>query len=329
MQTLLQAILNRASGLRVLVFGDVMLDHYVIGDVYRLSPEAPVPVVLAREDVWMLGGAANVARNLAALGVMVEVAGLVGNDQMGDRLQNLLAECNILFDGSFHESSISTICKTRIVAGRQQVCRVDRERPADSYAVNKAHHLDLIEKALDSADVLILSDYAKGTLTQPVINRIIKAAKAKSCFVAADPKPNRPLQYGGADLLTPNAAEARVMSGHDPHGTPNWPLTCKAIYGKHAVKNLVITLGPEGMLIARDGQMSKKVPTSAKEVFDVSGAGDTVIATLSVALASGHSLEEAVHFANAAAGIVVGKFGTAVATPAEILNAARQQCSPQ
>ncbi|MDR2667650.1 MAG: PfkB family carbohydrate kinase [Puniceicoccales bacterium] len=324
MQTLLQSILNKASGLRVLVFGDVMLDHYVIGDVYRLSPEAPVPVVLAREDVWMLGGAANVARNLASIGVMAEVAGLVGKDSMGDRLQNLLTESNILFDSAFHDSSVSTICKTRIVAGRQQICRVDRERSVETYAVTKNGHLDLIEKALDGADVLILSDYAKGTLTQSVINRIIKAAKAKSCFVAADPKPNRPLQYAGADLLTPNAFEAMTMAGYDPHGTPDWQSVCKKIYTKHAAKNLVITLGAEGMLIARDGQMSKKVPTSAREVFDVSGAGDTVIAALSVALASGHTLEEAVHFANVAAGIVVGKLGTAVATPAEILNSVRQ-----
>ena len=322
MQT--QAILNKVSGLRVLVFGDVMLDHYVMGDVYRLSPEAPVPVVLAREDVWALGGAANVARNLSAFGAMVEVVGLVGKDPMGDRLQNLLAENNILFDGAFHDPSVPTICKTRIVAGRQQICRVDRERNPETYAVINSRHFDLIEKALDSADVLIFSDYAKGTLTQPVINRVIKMARAKSCFIAADPKPNRPLQYLGVDLLTPNAFEAIAMSGRDPHGTPNWQLICEDLYTKHAAKNLVITLGADGLLIARDGKVSKKIPTSAREVFDVSGAGDTVIAGLSVALASGYSLEEAAHFANLAAGIVVGKLGTAVATPAEILNAARQ-----
>jgi D-beta-D-heptose 7-phosphate kinase/D-beta-D-heptose 1-phosphate adenosyltransferase len=323
----MQSILNKASGLRGLVFGDVMLDHYVIGDAYRLSPEAPVPVVLARNDLWLLGGAANVARNLNAFGTLAEVAGLVGKDAMGDRLQNLLAECNILYDDGFHEPSVATICKTRIVAGRQQVCRVDREQSAEHYAIAKGAHLERVERALERADLLILSDYAKGTLIQPVINRIIKMAKERNCFVAADPKPHRPLQYPGADLLTPNAQEALAMAGCDPHSAPSsadWPTICKKIYAKHTPKNLVITLGGEGMLIAREGQMSKKVPTFAREVFDVSGAGDTVIAALSVALAGGHSLEEAVHFANTAAGIVVGKFGTAVATTAEILNAARQ-----
>ncbi|MDR2664292.1 MAG: PfkB family carbohydrate kinase [Puniceicoccales bacterium] len=321
----MQTILNRASGLRALVLGDVMLDHYIIGSANRLSPEAPVPVVLAHEDIWLLGGAANVARNLAALGTMAEVAGRIGKDPQGDKLQNLLADCNILFDVGFHDVSISTISKTRIVAGRQQVCRIDREQSASAYSVARGTHMDVVERALKRANFFVLSDYAKGTLTQPVVNKVIKLAKAQGCFVAADPKPSRPLQYPGVDLLTPNAQEARAMAGCDPYDTENcdWSVICKKIYDRHLPKNLVITQGADGMLIAREGRLIKSVPTMAQEVSDVSGAGDTVIAALSVALAGGSTLEEAAHFANTAAGIVIRKFGTAVATPAEIINASR------
>ncbi|MDR0679156.1 MAG: PfkB family carbohydrate kinase [Puniceicoccales bacterium] len=319
----MQSILNRASGLRALVFGDLMLDHYIIGDAHRLSPEAPVPIVLAREDHWLLGGAANVARNLAALGTMTEVAGRIGKDPQGDRLQNLLAECNILFDAGFRDSSVSTISKTRIVAGRQQVCRIDREQSTGAYAVTREAYLEVLERALKRADILILSDYAKGTLTQPVVNKVMKFAREQGCFIAADPKPSRPLQYPAADLLTPNAREALAMAGYDPYGTesPDWEAVCKKIYAKHKPKYLVITLGPAGMYYAQDGQLVKCVSTKPQEVYDVSGAGDTVIAVISVALAGGSTLDDAIRCANTAAGIVINKLGTAVATPSEIINA--------
>ncbi|MDR0340358.1 MAG: PfkB family carbohydrate kinase [Puniceicoccales bacterium] len=327
----MQTILNRASGLRALVFGDLMLDHYIIGDAHRLSPEAPVPVILAREDHWLLGGAANVARNLAALGTMTEVAGRIGKDPQGDRLQNLLTENNILLDAGFRDLTVPTISKTRIVAGRQQVCRIDREQSANAYAVTREAQLEVLERALKRADILILSDYAKGTLTQAVVNKVIKFAKEQGCFIAADPKPSRPLQYSAVDLLTPNASEALSMAGLDPYDTenPDWDVVCRKICAKYKPKYLVITLGPAGMYYAQDGQPVKCVPTKPQEVYDVSGAGDTVIAVISVGLAGGSPLEDAIRCANTAARIVISKLGTAVATPAEIINAQNVAGTPK
>jgi D-beta-D-heptose 7-phosphate kinase/D-beta-D-heptose 1-phosphate adenosyltransferase len=289
-------------------------------------------VVLVRNDLWAVGGAANVARNLRAIGPLAEVAGLTGKDALGDRLQNLFAEQGILYDSGFRDPDVSTISKTRIIASRQQVCRVDRERPPEAYSIARAIHLNRVESALRHADMLLFSDYAKGTLSQMVVDKLCKIAREKNCFIGADPKPSHSIHFSDVDLLTPNAGEALTMAGMNPYlpvGSVDWSVVCKKIYGKHAPKNLVITLGSEGMLVARNGQLSKKISTVAREVFDVSGAGDTVIAALSIGLASGHDLEKSAQFANVAAGIVVGKLGTAVATPAEILNSFRQNGLPQ
>ncbi|MDR3117107.1 MAG: PfkB family carbohydrate kinase [Puniceicoccales bacterium] len=322
----MQSILDRASGLRGVVIGDLLLDHYVLGTASRLSPEAPVPILLVEEDTWCLGGAANVASNLKALGVSVEVVGLVGRDPTGDRLQNLFAAHNILFDELFRDPAVHTISKTRIVSGGHQLCRVDRERDPASYALAKNEaFLERAELSLRNADLLIFSDYGKGTLSKAAVDRLTAAARSRNCFVAADPKPSRPLPFHQVDLLTPNAGEACAMADMEPSGPRggDWAKVCKKIHGLCQSKNLVITLGRDGMLVAVGGQAPHRIATCAKAVCDVTGAGDTVIAALSVALATGHDLETAARFANTAAGIVVGKFGTATATPAEILNFSR------
>jgi D-beta-D-heptose 7-phosphate kinase/D-beta-D-heptose 1-phosphate adenosyltransferase len=316
----MQSILDRLSGLRVVVFGDIILDHYILGEVSRLSPEAPVPVILVTEDIWSLGGAANVALNLKELGTSVEVIGLMGTDAAGDHLRNLFVEKDILFDEQQRIPSMQTIIKTRILAMRQQICRIDREKVDSKFSIENI--VDNLEDILHSVDLIILSDYGKGALTQNFVNSVVEIAHKNRCFVAVDPKPISDITYGNVDLLTPNMGEALTMAGVKslPDWEIDWKDVCKKIYQRHAPKYLVITLGADGMLLAKNGQFMCIKPTCARDVYDVSGAGDTVIASLAAALTSGSSLEDSANLANIAAGIVVEKFGTATATPSEIIN---------
>jgi D-beta-D-heptose 7-phosphate kinase/D-beta-D-heptose 1-phosphate adenosyltransferase len=320
----MQSILDRAVGIRAVALGDLFLDHYVMGDAGQLSVEAPVPVVGVHEDIWLLGGAANVALNLKTFGTLVEVVGPLGMDAAGDRLQNLLVDNKILFDTRLRTNDVQTIVKTRIMAKRQQLCRVDRGNMANNAAFDRA--MENLNDVLQNADLLILSDHAKGALTQHLVDSAVEIAHKNNCFVAADPNPQHKLRYAGVDLITPSANEALEMAEIEREkGRPvDWQAVCKKIYQSHAPKYLVITLSDQGMLLCKDGQVLRQVPTSVREVFDISGAGDTVISAISVSLTVGKDLEEAARFANTAAGIVVGKFGTAVATPAEIINAAQE-----
>jgi D-beta-D-heptose 7-phosphate kinase/D-beta-D-heptose 1-phosphate adenosyltransferase len=320
----MQSILDRAVGIRAVVLGDLFLDHYVMGYASQLSVEAPVPVVSVHEDIWLLGGAANVALNLKTFGSLVEVIGPLGMDTAGDRLQNLLADNKILFDTRLRTSDVQTIVKTRIMAKRQQLCRVDRGNMANTAAFGRA--MENLEDILQNTDLLILSDHAKGALTQHLVDSAIEIAHKNNCFVAADPNPQHKLRYAGIDLITPSANEALEMAEmeREKGRAVDWQSVCKKIYQSHAPKYLVITLSDQGMLLCKDGQVLRQVQTAVREVFDISGAGDTVISAISISLAVGKDLEDAARFANTAAGIVVGKFGTAVATPAEIINAAQE-----
>lgn len=318
----MQAIFDRASGLRIMIIGDLMLDHYIFGDASRLSPEAPVPVVFVEQDRWTAGGAANVALNLKTFGVLTEVVGVIGKDGAGERLLDMLSAANILYDECYRAANVQTITKTRVIVRNQQLCRIDREQNAAAYAIDPDCFLTHMEGALKNTDAVIISDYAKGTLTQRIVDATFKLARQHSCFIAVDPKPKRALKFPAPDLLTPNTAEALALAGLElEHGqTIDWAAVCKKIYLRHQPKNIVITMGSGGMLIAKDGQVVRQIPTFAQEVFDVSGAGDTVISALTIALLAGENLADAANFANRAAGIVVGKRGTAIATPAEILN---------
>jgi D-glycero-beta-D-manno-heptose-7-phosphate kinase len=320
--TAARALLKKLTRLRLLVVGDVMLDHYLWGDATRISPEAPVPVVHIHRETYTLGGAANVALNVATLGAKVELCGAIGNDENGARLCQLLREHHVAFDEHFRANT-PTIIKTRVIVRNQQLCRLDKEDPRANYAAEsvKADTRRRLKTKAAAVDAVILSDYAKGYLSTEVANDIRDAAHAARKFVALDPKPKGRILTPELDLMTPNRAEAVELSGlavgDDDRGVD--AEVCRQLWEKFHPQHLVITLGGDGMLLSREGRAEKRIPTAAREVYDVSGAGDTVIAALTLAMAAGADLETAAHFANAAAGVVVGKLGTATVTPEELV----------
>ena len=309
------ASLTRMSSFRkarVLVVGDAMLDRYWFGVVDRISPEAPVPIVRIEREQERPGGAANVARNAAALDARVSLLSVVGADEPGSRLESLLRRENV--HAQLHrDRAVRTTVKLRVIGGRnQQLLRVDFEKaPGHEVLASKLRDF---ERMLGGADVVILSDYGKGGLTHIV--KMIGMARRAGKRVLVDPKGEDYSRYRGATLITPNRAEFRQVAGE---WRDERDLTERAqrLRRKLEIKGLLVTRGEEGMTLFQDGSRLH-VPTQAREVSDVSGAGDTVIATLGVALGSGAGLNEAVRLANRAAGIVVGKFGTAVVTPKEL-----------
>ncbi len=310
--------LNRIS---VLIVGDVMLDRYLWGDIRRISPEAPVPVVEIDRETHTAGGAANVANNLVALGVRCELFGVIGADASGDELQALLRERNIIFDPRLARASAPTITKTRIVAQRQQVCRLDKESKSAAYSIEEPALLELLAEKAAQYDAVIISDYAKGVITQPVIETLRKVRAENKNFLAFDPKPSRSLDLAGMDLLTPNRGEAMQLAGFSSQSreTPDLDELVEKVIARHRPACLVITLGEQGMLLRKSDGTMRHFPTVVRQVADVSGAGDTVIATLTAGLAGGLSPEDAVDVANIAAGIVVGKLGTATVSRPEIM----------
>jgi len=313
-------LLEQITRLRILVVGDLMLDHYVWGDASRLSPEAPVPIVKVDRDSYTAGGAANVAANLRALGAHAEVVGTMGTDAYGCQLREILRQRGVAFDaGSGCNDRIATVVKTRVMCRNQQLCRLDREEAPSAYALSQQACAGLREK-IAQADAVILSDYAKGVVTSELISQIQTFVRPGQ-VLALDPKPRAGLVFSGVSLMTPNKAESIQLAGlqgEEPHGFPKEAVAAR-IHERHAPQHLVITLGGEGMLLCAGGKPGRHIPTAAREVFDVSGAGDTVIATLTAALAAGADLDQAAALANLAAGVVVGKLGTAVAEPNEIL----------
>lgn len=296
---------------RVLIAGDAMLDRYWFGEVSRISPEAPVPVVRVRREEERAGGAANVARNAAALGAAVRLLTVVGNDEPGRSLGRLLREADVDAVLS-QDAGFKTTVKLRVVGRQQQLLRIDFEEAPGEGALQAK--LTRFESSLPDADVVILSDYAKGALLH--IDRMIAAARAAGRFVLVDPKGDDYDKYRGASVLTPNKSEFREVVG-------SWKSEADFVDRAHRLRErldigaLLITRSEEGMTLIEAGG-EQHVPALAREVFDVSGAGDTAIATLGVMVAAGASLAEAVHWANKAAGIVVGKLGTAVVHPDEL-----------
>jgi D-beta-D-heptose 7-phosphate kinase/D-beta-D-heptose 1-phosphate adenosyltransferase len=310
-------LLEQIKSLRVLVIGDVMLDRYIIGEVSRISPEAPVPVLAVREERSVAGGAANVALNLRSLGANVEAIGWFGQDERGDELVEILGNQEIQVDQSFRFPSVPTISKARVTASNQQICRVDRESSIDQYHPDLSIVGDLISEKASQTDAVIVSDYGKGFVT----NQLLALVRAHASFLAVDPKPSRLLDYSKPDLLTPNRLEALELAGLSRETRDPFPQeeVVTQIFNKFSPSLLAVTLGGEGMLLAKQGKVECTIPTAAREVFDVSGAGDTVIASLSMALVAGQSFEQAAGFANLAAGVVVGKVGTANVSPEEII----------
>lgn len=314
----LNPLLKRIAGLRILVVGDVMLDHYIWGDATRISPEAPVPVVDIAKDTWTAGGAANVALNIASLGAKCTVAGFIGRDEAGRRLNSILHDHGIATLAT--PGQAPTILKTRVLVQRQQLCRLDREAAPAAYALSPERGEALLRPAIRNCDAIILSDYAKGILSNELIARLTKVAHESGKLIALDPKPRRHLAFSDLDLITPNKREALQLAGIEPSPHAPFPTTevCARLHERYGTRNLVITLGEEGMLLSSNGRVVRQIPTAAREVFDVSGAGDTALAGLALALAAKASLTDAAHFANAAAGVVVGKLGTATVTPSEL-----------
>jgi D-beta-D-heptose 7-phosphate kinase/D-beta-D-heptose 1-phosphate adenosyltransferase len=311
-------LVRRLAGLRVLVVGDVMLDRFLVGTVSRISPEAPVPVVRFRHEYSRLGGAANVAANLAALGGQVSLVGVTGRDDAGRRLRERLEASGISSGGLVEDPDRPTTEKVRIVTERnQQVARIDYEYDADIGAAIEAQVLDRVRALGRAANALLVSDYLKGVVTRAVMAGVIDLRKTNVPLLV-DPKIPHLDRYHGATLITPNALEAeiathrRIMSDEDAQAAS---AELRARIGCDAA---LITRGEQGMWLSSDGAAGG-IPAAAREVSDVTGAGDTVVATLALALAAGATLSEAAILANHAAGIVVARFGPASVSGDELL----------
>jgi len=305
------------SGRRVLVLGDVMLDRFVYGGAKRLSPEAPVPVVRLSEHRAMAGGAGNVARNIQALGGEVLLLAAIGADAAGEELAGLLGAAArlLLIPGRM------TPVKMRVIAGRQQVVRVDEEDA--SPIADPTPLLDALPAALDGSHAVVLSDYAKGTLPPALIAAAIAGARARGIPVLADPKGRDFARYAGVDVLTPNAGELAEAAGHPTATDAECEAAARRLLARIEARAILATRSEKGMMLVPRDVPATLVPALAREVFDVSGAGDTVIATLALGVASGLSLDAAMRAANAAAGVVVGKLGTATCSLAELEAALR------
>ncbi|MDX6768580.1 MAG: D-glycero-beta-D-manno-heptose-7-phosphate kinase [Elusimicrobiota bacterium] len=322
-QELLRTI-ARFPGRRVLVVGDLMLDRYIRGSCSRISPEAPVPVVRVSAENHIPGGAGNVVSNLAALGAAVSVVGVVGDDGAGRRLLEHFRTHGAEVEGVCADPERSTTEKSRVVAERQQVVRFDRETTAPLSHATEARLLAAVDEGISRAQALILSDYGKGVIGPRLLARAIARAKRKGIPVTVDPKPEHFRRYRGVTTVTPNTAEAWACM-HRPVRPGQDALVSlgKDILKLLKSKSALITRGPDGMSLFEAGGKVTHIPTVAREVFDVSGAGDTVISTFTLALAAGASLKTAALLANQAAGIVVGKLGTATTDAKELARSLR------
>jgi D-glycero-beta-D-manno-heptose-7-phosphate kinase len=319
-------ILAAAARTHVLVIGDVMLDQFIWGGVSRISPEAPVPVVDFARESFMPGGAANVARNLVSLATPTELFGAIGKDDAGRKLQKLLVEQHIGCTGLVKSSARHTSIKTRIVAHQQQVVRIDRETRDGLDLKLTGNLVAQIKTKLRNSDAVIVGDYGKGVVTQSLLNEIKSLCHERGVWLSLDPKPVHHLNLSNLSLITPNRKEAFELANlpdetktANPLADKNLMQVAERLLNELRPALLLITLGDLGMLLCQRGQKPFHIPTVAQEVFDVSGAGDTVIATFTLAIAAGASPIEAAILSNHAAGIVVGKVGTATTTPEELV----------
>lgn len=312
-------IVSLFKDVKILVIGDLILDEFVWGDSSRISPEAPIPVVVVERESLMPGGAANVASNISSLGAKTYLVGVTGKDDNGRRLKNLLADRGVNVEGIIPDMERPTTLKTRVVARHQQVVRIDREKTKGlSHAVNEKL-IEYVRKKLDSVDAIIIEDYGKGVITPHLLKAIVPLAKRRGKIVTVDPKEEHFNYYRGVTAITPNRKEAETMGKlRAADGTSLDKLGMKLL-SRLKLKAALITLGEQGMRVFEDGGRITQIPTVAQEVFDVSGAGDTVIAAFTVSLATGARLIDAAHISNFAAGIVVGKVGVATASPDELI----------
>jgi D-beta-D-heptose 7-phosphate kinase/D-beta-D-heptose 1-phosphate adenosyltransferase len=312
-------LISRFPGRHVLIVGDVMLDQFLFGDVERISPEAPVPVVRFAREEYRLGGAANVAHNVLALGAQPILVGVVGSDEPGGRLASELAALGIPSAGLVVATDRCTTRKLRVVTRRnQQVSRIDYESDGVVDGEVEAAVLEHVTRELAHAAVIVISDYLKGVISRRVAAQVIEAANREGVPILIDPKVPHVNYYAGATLVTPNHHEAeavtltRILSDDDAR------TAARAFRQRARCADVLITRGEHGMWLL-DGDRDHALPATAREVSDVTGAGDTVIATIATAIAAGASVLDAAWLANRAAGVVVGKFGAAVVTPRELI----------
>ena len=303
---------------KILVIGDVMLDRFMWGTVSRISPEAPVPVVLAKSESFMPGGASNVATNIRAFNAQAYMCGVVGDDEPGRILIAELAKRGINNEGILIDSSRPTVHKTRIIAHHQQIVRIDKESESSLKASIVTRVISYAKTKIKEVDAIILEDYGKGLIVPRLIKELVGLAKKHKKIIMVDPKQEHLKLYKSVTSITPNKKEAESASGVKIKNLASLKLAGKKLLKLLKSESVLITLGEDGMVLFDKKGSFIRIPTVAQEVYDVSGAGDTVIAVFTLALASGATLAEAAHIANIAAGVVVGKLGIAVCNQKEL-----------
>lgn len=325
-KSLLHKTFAKLSQIKVLVIGDLILDEYLIGSVERISPEAPVPVVWVRNEKQTLGGSGNVVQNLSSIGVNGIVYGRIGNDKAGESLERILLSNSVAKEDLvlLKSKTLPTILKTRIIASHQQVCRVDREEIVPLTEAEEATILETLKQKIKESSAVILSDYDKGYLTPSLIQSVISLCNAEEKIVTVDPQVSHFFLYQNIHIMTPNHHEAGKALGKKLASDSEIESACREISERITPDAMMITRGEKGMSIyERKTNTFYHIPTVAKEVFDVTGAGDTVITTYTAFVASGMSIKEAALVSNVSAGIVVGKLGAATVTQPEIEDALR------
>lgn len=318
-------IVKKFHGKKLIVIGDLLLDQFIWGEVSRISPEAPVPVVWVKEDGFMPGGACNVASNLAKLGASVSLVGIVGKDEKASILKDQLAERGISTEGVISDETRPTILKTRVIAHHQQVVRIDREDVKHVAGKYLSRMRDYLKQSIKDTDGIIIEDYGKGVVTPSLLRAVVPLAKKHGKIVAVDPKEDHFSYYKGVDVITPNHHEAAKAVGFPIESDEALKKAGEKLIRKLRAEVILVTLGENGMMVFEKGRTPRKIPTLAQEVFDVSGAGDTVIAAYTLSVISGASPIMAAHIANCAAGIVVGKIGVAAIEKKELLERLKRE----
>ncbi len=324
MTTHLQEVARHLAGSRILVIGDIIVDHFIWGSVSRISPEAPVPVVNVNREELLLGGGANVLHNIYALGGEALLCGIVGADEMGGRLRELMADLGTSDCGLVVVDRPTTV-KARVVAQGQQIVRFDREQVGDPGPEVVAALMRCVAEQLATVDAVVVSDYYKGVVSQALMEQLldlvhrVSRESGRRIPVVVDPKPQEPERFAGATVMTPNHLEAERMAGMTIRTGEELARAAQLLCERFSCEAVLVTRGEAGMALLESGTKMVTIPTLAREVFDVTGAGDTVVAVLALALASGASLIDAASLANVAAGIVVGKVGTATVNMEELL----------
>ena len=315
---LLLSLIDNLKQAPVLVIGDIILDRYLYGKVDRLSPEAPVPVLDFQKEELILGGAANVANNITTLGGTVTVCGLIGEDDHGIHFKNILKEASIGIDGIIADDTRPTIVKTRVIGGRQQLVRIDREKRHEIGDTQFQALQTFLENTIEKYKAVVISDYGKGVITTRVLDLLRSLTEKTNIPVVVDPKDTHFSNYKGFTVVTPNLTEASLGAGFKIKDRTTLLEAGNTLLSIMDCTSVLITRGSEGMSLFTQGNTVLDIPTRARGVFDVSGAGDTVVSTIALSLACGLSNIEAAHLANWAAGVVVAKYGTATVDKDEL-----------